>query len=476
MRIKSIGARLALWYAAAATATLACLFVVGYFLLQSYLIHGLDLLNQSEFRQIRARLGNDYRMLTPAVIDERVRDASNFASVLFYVDIHRHDQGTIFYSANLGGHSIPVVKGERRYEIRWGRFGLLRVGEFLLPPFDVVVATPATQVDGVMEGYASVCAALLALMLGMSVAIGFGLSRVALRPVRLIRETASRIGSDNLSERIPVPATKDEIADLAALLNAMFDRLESSFTNVRRFAADASHELKTPLSLARLHAEKLLAAGTLGADGEEEVVALLEELSRMTSTIDELLFLSRAEARSITFALAPHEPLVVLASFTADALVLAEHRGLRFCATHAGDGLAVCEPRWLRRVLLNLLSNAVNASPPGGEIRLRSVIDGDRWRVSIEDEGAGVPPAQRAHIFDRFVRLRPSRADDSEGTGLGLAICRGIIELHRGRIHVEEGADGRGLRAVFEIPAVPAAPAPEPVPAPAPAPELAARA
>ena len=460
LRIRSIGARLALWYAAAATATLACLFVVGYFLLQGYLIHGLDLLNQSEFEQIRARLGKDYRSLTPAVIDRRIRDTTNYASVLFYIDIHRPHHGTIFFSQNLEGQSIPDRKGERRYEIRWGQFGLLRVGEFLLPPYDVIVATPATQVDGVMEGYASVCAALLALMLGMSVAIGYGLSQLALRPVRLIRETANRIGSDNLGERIPVPATKDEIADLVTLLNAMFDRLESSFTNVRRFAADASHELKTPLSLARLHAEKLLATDTLSADSEEEVAALLEELSRMTSTIDELLFLSRAEARSITFALAPHEPAAVLASFTADALVLAEHRGLRFAATHSGEGLAVCEPRWLRRVLLNLMSNAVNASPPGGRILLTSQIDRERWRVSIEDEGAGVPPAQRAHIFDRFVRLRPSPGADGEGTGLGLAICRGIIELHRGRIHVEDGTGGRGLRAVFEIPAVPAAHAP----------------
>ena len=460
LRIRSIGARLALWYAAAATATLACLFVVGYFLLQGYLIHGLDLLNQSEFEQIRARLGKDYRNLTPAVIDRRIRDTTNYASVLFYIDIHRPHHGTIFFSQNLKGHSIPDRKGERRYEIRWGQFGLLRVGEFLLPPYDVIVATPATQVDGVMEGYASVCAALLALMLGMSIAIGYGLSRLALRPVRLIRETANRIGSDNLGERIPVPAAKDEIADLVTLLNAMFDRLESSFTNVRRFAADASHELKTPLSLARLHAEKLLATDTLSADSEEEVVALLEELSRMTSTIDELLFLSRAEARSITFALAPHEPAAVLASFTADALVLAEHRGLRFAATHSGEGLAVCEPRWLRRVLLNLMSNAVNASPPGVRILLTSTIDREHWRVSIEDEGAGVPPAQRAHIFDRFVRLRPSPGADGEGTGLGLAICRGIIELHRGRIQVEDGSDGRGLRAVFEIPAVPAAHAP----------------
>ncbi|NNM61879.1 MAG: HAMP domain-containing protein [Steroidobacteraceae bacterium] len=451
--MKSIGARLALWYASAATVTLACLFVAGYYLLEGYLIHGLDLLNQSEFAQIRAHLGPDYRDLSPAVINQRIRETTNFASVLFYIDIRTRGHGTIFYSNNLHGRSLPDLRGKSRYLIRLPDVGLLRVGEFPLPPYEVILATSETQVDGVMEGYSEVCVALLVLMLGMSTAIGFGLSRVALRPVRLIRETASRIGSDNLSERIPVPAVQDEIADLAQLLNAMFERLEDSFRNVRRFAADASHELKTPLSLARLHAEKLLANGTLSADNEEEILTLLEDLSRLNGTIDELLFLSRAEARSITLQLAPHDPATVLASFNADAEVLAEHRGLVFSFTHEGTGRAICEPRWLRRVLLNLLSNAVNASPPGGRIELRSVIDREFWRMSIEDEGPGVPETERAHIFDRFVRLRSASGPDHEGTGLGLAICRGIIDLHRGRIHVESGHGGRGLRVVFEIPA-----------------------
>ena len=451
--MQSIGARLALWYAAAATATLAILFVAGYYLLESYLIHGLDLLNQAEFNEIKAHLGPDYRVLSPAVIDRRIRDTTEYASVLFYIDIHGRDTGTIFFSTNLQGKSIPDIKGKRKYDIKWEDFGLLRVGEFILPPYDVIIATPATQVDGVMEGYAAVCAGLLAGMLGISVVIGFGLSRLALRPVRLIRETASRIGSDNLNERIPVSQVRDEISELALLLNAMFDRLEASFKHVRRFAADASHELKTPLSLVRLHAEKLLASGALPSDSEEAILTVLEEVTRLSATIDELLFLSRAEARSITLELAPHDPAALLTNFSVDAQVLAEHRGLAFSCRHEGSGEAVYEPRWLRRVLLNLLSNAVNASPPGGHIRLQSQLTDEVWRVCLEDEGTGVPASEREHIFERFVRLRSQANSDHEGSGLGLAICRGIIELHHGRIYAEAGICGRGLRVIFEIPA-----------------------
>ena len=451
--MRSIGARLALWYAAASTATLACLFVVGYYLLRGYLIHGLDLLNQSEFQQIRAHLGTDYAALSPAVIDERIRETTDYASVLFYIDVHSHS-GTIFYSSNLNGRAIPDIKGLRRYDVPWDS-GPLRVGEFVMAPYDVIVATPEAQVEGVMEGYAEVSAALLALLLAMSTAIGFGLSNLALRPVRLIRATASRIGSENLSERIPVPAVNDEISDLAQLLNEMFDRLEASFNNVRRFAADASHELKTPLSLVRLHAEKVLGSSMLTHDNEEGMQTVLEELTRVDDTIDELLFLSRAESRNITLAATPNDPALLLANFNVDAQVLAEHYGLKFSYEHAGHGMAICEPRWLRRVLLNLLSNAINASPPGGHIRLRSRLGGELWRVEIEDQGEGVPSAEFERIFDRFVRIPSAEPQRHQGSGLGLAICRSIIELHRGRIFAEHAANGRGLRVVFEIPAQP---------------------
>lgn len=450
--MKSIGARLALWYAAAATATLAMLFVVGYYLLNGLLIHGLDLLNQSEFNEIKAHLGPDYPSLSPAVIDQRIRETTEYASVLFYIDIHGHDIGTIFYSTNLHGQPIPDIKGKRKYDIKWGKPGLLRVGEFILPPYDVIIATQETQVTGVMHGYVEVCAGLLALMLAMSAAIGLGLSRLALRPLRLIRETASRIGSDNLSERIPVPASNDEISHLTLLLNVMFDRLEASFKHVRRFAADASHELKTPLSLVRLHAERLLASGALSGESEEEILSVLEEVARLNATIDELLFLSRAEARSISLDLVAHDPAALLANFSVDAQVLAEHHGLIFSCSHEGLGAVLYEPRWLRRVLLNLLSNAVAASPPRGRILLQSRLTAALWRVSFDDDGAGVPAAEREHIFDRFVRLKPQSLSDNEGTGLGLAICRSVIDLHHGRIYAESSENG-GLRVVFEIPA-----------------------
>jgi len=450
--VKSISTRLAAWYAMAATVTLACLFVVGYQLLESYLVHGLDLLNSAEFEQIRARLGPDYKTLDATVINQRIRETTEYASILFFIDIHSHQHGTVFYSNNLKGRAIPDVPGQHRYDAEIEGIGKLRVAEFVLAPFDVTIATSASQLRRVMEGYMEVCSALLAAMLAVSIVVGFVLSRLALRPVRLIRETANRIRSDNLSERIPVAQVEDEISELARLLNQMFDRLEFSFNQIRRFSAEASHELKTPLSLVRLQAEKLLVTGNLTAVQEEAVQMQLEELARLSRIIEELLFLSRAEARAISLELEPQDPSRLLHVFAQDARVLAEHHEQHFVLTHEGEGTAAFEAKRVRQVLLNLLANALDASPRDGVITLHSSLRAGVWRVLIEDQGIGVPADQRERIFERFVRL-DNHGDDNRGSGLGLAICRSIIALHHGHIWAEAGSNGVGLRVAFEIPA-----------------------
>jgi signal transduction histidine kinase len=345
-----------------------------------------------------------------------------------------------------GRSSTPRICAAWRY-----RIGELRVAEFILGPFDVTVATPLGSVRAAMRDYRRICLWLLAVMLAISGAIGLGLSRLALRPVRAIRKTASHISSDNLSERIPVAQVRDEISELALLLNQMFDRLESSFQQIRRFTAEASHELKTPLSLIRLQAEKLLVQGNLDTADEESVHVQLEEVSRLSQIIEELLFLSRAEARDIRLELAPQDPGSILGVFDQDARVLAEHRGMRFVYAHQGSGTVLVEPRWLRRVLLNLVMNALNASPPGGVVSLNSVIQLDQWRVSLDDQGSGVAPEHREKIFERFFRLAPAN-DAQDGSGLGLAICRSIISLHGGKIWAESSPDSSGLRVVFAMP------------------------
>jgi len=398
-------------------------------------------------------LGPGHEALSASVIEERIRETTEYASVLFYIDVHGKGIGTVFRSTNLHGQTIPDVPHERHFHAELPDTGALRVGEFILPPYDVVVATPLHPVATVMEGYLELSSALMAVMLAVSAALGFWLSRMALRPLRMIQATANRISSDNLSERIPVADVQDEISNVARLLNQTFDRLESSFNQIRRFTADASHELKTPLSLIRLHAEQLLMEDKLSAAQEEALQVQLEDIDRLNTIIEDLLFLSRAEAGVIKLDLPQQSPAAFLHTFEQDARVLVEHAGLRCSCTHGGEGEIPFDAKWIRQVLLNLVTNSLAASTPGGLITISSVVGASTWTVAVQDQGTGVPDDQRDRIFERFVRLGKSDQAADEGTGLGLAICRSIVELHGGRIYAAPTSSGPGLRVVFELPA-----------------------
>ncbi len=449
--MKSIGARLTFWYALTATASLAFLFVAGYFLLENRLIQGLDLLNAAEFKHLEARLGKDVKSLTAAEIDKRIRETTDYAGVLFYFTIGVPKGEILFSSTNLNGAEVPDIPGQRRFNATLPGIGELRVEEFVMASFDVHIGTPMGHVRETMRTYVQVCLGLLVVMILMSIFIGLGLSRMVLSPIRSIRETASHIGSDNLSERIPVGAVKDELSDLATLLNQTFDRLEASFDQIRRFSADASHELKTPLSLVRLHAERLLVSGRLAPAEEEAVHVQLEEIARLNAIIEDMLFLSRADVQAVKMTLKEQDPDEFIKTFLQDASVLAEHHGRQLTHTLAPSQPVAFEAKWMRQVLLNLLVNAIDASPPGGAIELRAGVDGEVWRISLDNEGPHLTEDQRARMFERFVRLNPGPAD-TRGSGLGLAICRSIVELHAGKIFAVSGAGGRGLSVVIEIP------------------------
>jgi signal transduction histidine kinase len=451
--MRSIGARIAVWYACAATVTLACLFVAGYQFLKSHLIHGLDLLNETEYHQIEAHLGPDYATMSTPFIELRVREMADFAYALFYVEMHVPNKGTVFRSSNLNGHDIPDLDLRQPFIAEIDEIGELRAMEFSKPPFEIVVATPMRPVRELMSSYVRGAVGLIVLMLILSLAIGLGFSRIVLRPVRAIRDTANRIRSDNLSERIPVGAVGDEIADLARLLNQMFDRLETSFAQIRRFTADASHELKTPLSVIMLHGEKMLNDPTLSAAHRDAMQVQLEEVARLNRIIEELLLLSRADANALEIELSAQDPQRFLAAFTPDARELVEHHGLVFRHVHDGQGCVAFAQNWMRQVLFNLITNAIHVSPPGGTITMRSLLEGIVWRISVEDQGPGLKADQLERMFERFMRM-PTPGVDYEGSGLGLAICRSIVDLHGGRIHAVEAPGGRGLCVIVEIPAV----------------------
>jgi two-component system heavy metal sensor histidine kinase CusS len=202
----------------------------------------------------------------------------------------------------------------------------------------------------------------------------------------------------------------------------------------------------------RLQAEKLLMEGALTHGQQEAVAAQVEELDRLNEIVEDLLFLSRAEARAITLHPRSQPPAPFLQSFEQDARVLAEHEGVQYSMLHQGEGVVAFDPKWMRQVLLNLVKNSLNVSPAGSHIWVHSTLTETAWSVFVEDEGPGVPAEQREHIFERFVRVANAKRADDRGSGLGLAICRSIVDLHGGQIFAAAAARSDGLRVTFEIP------------------------
>lgn len=450
--MRSIGARLTLWYALSATISFAVLSLVGSRVLEARLIDGLDELNAAEFRQLEAHIGPDYATVSPALLEKRLANVNSYESVLFYISIENPKRAEkIFNSSNLRGRSIPDVKGKRKFSADAPGLGALRINEFLLPPYDVTVATSARNSNTALRAYALTSIALVLAMLAASIMIGLGMSQIVLRPIRAIRETADRIRSDNFSERIPVSDVRDELSELAEMLNRTFDRLERTFVQMRQFSEEVSHELKTPLSLLRLHAEQILRDDP--GRHADAAVEQIEEIARLNRFIDQMLFLSQAEADSIALDLKPIDPRSFIDAFAIDAAVLADDSGHAFSASVRGKGLVAIDESRLRQVLFNIVVNAIKASPVGTEIRLTSKFAKGVWQISVDDDGPGASEHERKRMFDRFVRLGdPSPA--VRGSGLGLTISRSIVRLHGGRIWAESSRCLNGLSIVVELPRV----------------------
>ena len=290
---------------------------------------------------------------------------------------------------------------------------------------------------------------------------GWLVSARILRPVAAIAATASSISATNLSGRID-PATVDrELAELARVLNAAFDRLEAAFERQARFTADASHELRTPLAIIRTHAELALARPRSAGEYREAVVTCLRAAERMAALVEGLLALARADAGKLDLRRDPVDLKWVVEESANLLRPLAEARGISL-ELKLDPAVVVGDPLRLGQVVANLLTNAVNYNRDGGSVRVELAVSSGEAVLSVADTGGGIPEEDRPHIFERFYRVDKARSRASGGTGLGLAICKSAVESHGGTIDFETES-GRGTTFRVRLPcAGPDDPSPPP--------------
>ena len=255
----------------------------------------------------------------------------------------------------------------------------------------------------------------------------------ALRPFGKLANAIEGIRSDNLQHRVDEPLARDEIHRLAASFNALLARLDKSFTQTKRFAADASHELRTPLTIMRSEVEAVISRPDLTPATLTALVSLQDEIARLDRITEQLLQLARFDAGQIMLKQEPVDCSALVAETCEDAELLASAAGVAMRVelepgvTVAGDALH------LRRLLLNLLDNACKYNRPQGEVRCRLKNESGAAVLRIANTGAGIPAEMRDRVFERFFRADLSRPN-TRGHGLGLALCWEIVELHGGQL------------------------------------------
>jgi two-component system OmpR family sensor kinase len=276
----------------------------------------------------------------------------------------------------------------------------------------------------------------LSMSLLMLAVIGFTgalLARKALRPIDQMVQRARRIGEASLADRLPHPGTADEIGRLVETLNDMLGRLEQSFAVRRMFSADASHELRSPLSRLRAELEVALRRPRPVAEYEETLRSCLDEVERVQGMIEELLELARLE----TSAEEPSEPVSVSDLVEAALLTVrprAQQQGVAVVADTLPDVLVSAAPVAAKVALTNILDNAVKFSPAGGQVRVAVTAADDEAVIAVSDTGPGVSPEEAERLFQPFYRGKASHATGAPGVGLGLAISRVLVQRQGGRI------------------------------------------
>jgi heavy metal sensor kinase len=309
--------------------------------------------------------------------------------------------------------------------------------------FQIFLAVPDAPVDKALRLLTLLLVASVPAFVGCSAAGGYWLSRRALSPVDRLTESARHIGVTNLSARLPVPHSNDELQRLAETWNDMLQRIESAVSQISQFTADASHELRTPVAIIRLAAENALRRRRTEVEYQQALQKIRSESESMTQLIEDLLFLARADATRSSAELGVVDLRTLVETTCLDWFPIAEEKSITLTRNVPDTPLSVLGNfSALRRMLFILLDNAVKYTPSGGRVSVYVRKQSGKAFLTVEDTGVGIPSEEQSQVFQRFFRIDPSRNKESGGYGLGLAIAHTIVNQHKASIELRPNPQG----------------------------------
>ena len=376
----------------------------------------------------------------------------------YYIQIADTSGHVLWRSQNLGSYMLPtyeyLTSGQDTGKIFLnGRFAKtnLRIHTMQTPRAEISIAYSQQEIDEVLSQLSGSFQFGFPIALLLAVAVGYVLALYSLRQVDIITNSAKRITAENLSKRLPLPATNDEIARLTTTLNEMIARLETSFTQVRQFTSDVSHELRTPLAI--LMGELELALRNEMDEGEYQaiVASALEEVVRLSKMVSSLLEISRAETGQVKLQKTLFDISKMTSEICEDMEILAEDKRISVEQNIQPFVTIIGDQSRLHQMLLNVIDNAVKYTSFGGKVTVSLSTKSSQTKIEISDTGVGISEEDLPQIFNRFFRVDKARSGDVVGNGLGLSIVRWIIEAHRGTIRVKSEL-GQGTTFTIILP------------------------
>ena len=461
MRRLSIGVRLTLWYVAI-FALGELVFGASMFLILRHNLYDLvDDGLESQIEDLRNFLGA-HQDASAAKLRDEIAAIYEHEHAGDFLEVHDQNGELIYRSRFLQTHELtfsqpdqvnrPLLRTRRinsehfRFAFEKlnvdGRVYILEVG---------ATADDAFETLQLFRTYLLIFAPLL---LMVSAGVGYWMSRKALAPVDALVRTARDISGTNLNRRLQILNTGDELQRLTDTLNEMLDRIESAFQKITQFTADASHELRTPVSLIRTEAELALRRSRTEAEYKESLVQILQEAERTTLLIEQLLELARADAGRGSLVMQSVDLREVLRSVVSGWQQVAAARNLQFSTDIYKLEVSVMgEATLLRRLADILLDNAFKYTPSPGSVRLALEAREETAVITVRDSGMGIAQEEQEKIFERFYRVDQARTRGEGGVGLGLAIAEWIVLQHGGAISVES-RPGEGTIFRVELPLI----------------------
>jgi heavy metal sensor kinase len=315
--------------------------------------------------------------------------------------------------------------------------------------FVISAAVPTEPFDQALDHFRLIEKEFLPLLVVLACLLGYWLAGRALAPVDRIIQCAEDVGVRNLSHRLQIPHAHDELRRLTETLNTMLDRIERSVKRITQFTADASHDLRTPISVIRTDAEIALRRPRSASEYRESLARILEVADGATGLIGSLLTLARADGESSNLKFAITDISPILQKVARQVSVLTNSKSISFSPRLSASQLLVKgDPEALEKLFLVFIDNAVKYTPASGFIWLRSSEEREEVIIEVEDTGIGIAPEDQSRIFDRFFRATASRSCSVPGAGLGLSIALWLAAAHQGTIEVHSAL---GAGSLFRV-------------------------